>query len=357
MPVTWKKFQETQKLSLYALDIATPAFPRDGHASCILESKIFVFGGLTPQGYSNELLVLETQVSGNDKLKWTEIEKRGDIPEPRAYCDMCAVGTDIYLFGGMVARHEDDGNGSEFVNDLHILHTNKNLFVWERVMQTNSSPRNRCPSPRCGFSMVGKGRLLILFGGMAVDPDHSISRIFLQDLWFLDTTTRLWLDATEDVKGNAPSARRNHAMVVLGDSIWLFGGRQPEGVSDGSNAGYLRDLFVLDLKRLYWTRVESSGEHPPHCSGMRLCAWRLASESSPTTFLPYMDTLLGTHANGKALNTKSQSHSQSATPDELLLLHGGLFQEVDCTQEDAFNTMFRHVFTTLSKGLYLRLDV
>jgi len=139
--ISWRKFQEGQNLNdIVALTyqlapVQSSQFPRSSHASCVLGTRIYIFGGASRQGYMNQLLMLETNAVNGRDCSWQEIEASGDIPEPRAYCEMTAIGDEIYLFGGMVDRTQTgDGSGTGLRNDMFILHTKQDSHIWERVL-------------------------------------------------------------------------------------------------------------------------------------------------------------------------------------------------------------------------------
>jgi hypothetical protein len=58
------------------------------------------------------------------------------------------------------------------------------------------------------------------------------------DTWSFDITTRKWTELR--CTGSVPFARASHAAVLVGDIMYVFGGRTIDGT-------YLGDLAALNL--------------------------------------------------------------------------------------------------------------
>jgi N-acetylneuraminic acid mutarotase len=58
------------------------------------------------------------------------------------------------------------------------------------------------------------------------------------DTWSFDISTRKWTEL--QCTGSIPSPRADHAAVLLGDVMYVFGGRSQDGA-------YLSDLTALNL--------------------------------------------------------------------------------------------------------------
>jgi hypothetical protein len=62
--------------------------------------------------------------------------------------------------------------------------------------------------------------------------------VYINDTWSFDISTRKWTEL--QCAGSIPSPRACHAAVLLGDVMYVFGGRSQDGA-------YLGDLTALDL--------------------------------------------------------------------------------------------------------------
>lgn len=109
------------------------------------------------------------------------------------------------------------------------------------------------PSPRFGHSMCNAHDThLYIFGGCE-GANH-----FLNDLHVLDVNTAQWCQLHID--GTPPSPRAFHSACLVKDSLFIFGGRNAKGHSNG--------LYMLNLQR-GWSRARLPNAPSPrsgHCA-------------------------------------------------------------------------------------------
>jgi len=136
--------------------------------------------------------------------------------------------------------------GGEFsarypVNDiLYALDLDKPGNAWREV-KVSGSP----PPPRFGHAQSVIGDCIYIFGGrMGIAVDEKL----LNDLFMFNTKTGIWSNMS--TVGSPPSQRSFHKMVALGRKLYVFGGCPAEG--------RLADLYVLDTETLTWTALEPS---------------------------------------------------------------------------------------------------
>ncbi len=211
---------------VYVLDLATfswdtvdaPGFKaRYEHAAFVPKSqpnKIYIFGGADQSGNQNDLQVLDTvsktwstlrptgaapsprtyhttacagdrfvvysgghqgsdpvgdrQVHSFDAVTctWSTLTVRGDSPKPRHGHITQAVGSKIYVHGGMA--------GPTFYDDLHVL--DPDSLTWRSVKQKRGRPAARAAHGSCVH-----GSCLLIFGGMNREGA-------LDDAWSLNTS-------------------------------------------------------------------------------------------------------------------------------------------------------------------------
>ena len=118
--------------------------------------------------------------------------------------------------------------------------SNQNLkdgsAAWRKIEVQKNSP-----SPRIAHSQAVIGNRIYIFGGrQGITMDESP----LNDLHYFDTQTETWTEVVFK-GGNAPSARSFHKMVSVGSSLFVFGGC--------GNAGRMSDLHEFDTNSLVWT--------------------------------------------------------------------------------------------------------
>ena len=68
------------------------------------------------------------------------------------------------------------------------------------------------------------GKSIFVFGGRM---GTSIDEKLLNDLWMFDTDSKTWSEV--EANGDVPSPRSFHSSVVIGESIYVFGGCPAEG--------------------------------------------------------------------------------------------------------------------------------
>ena len=118
---------------------------RKGH-NAIIDNKgrLFVFGGYTSKGYSNDIFIINLL-----EEKFETINVKGNVPSPRENFIFEFGNNYIYLFGGF---HE---GGS--LNDLYKFNTEN--FLWESIELENY------PQSKEGFSSIIIGDEIYINGG------------------------------------------------------------------------------------------------------------------------------------------------------------------------------------------------
>mmetsp|Transcript_17787 Transcript_17787/g.30052 ORF Transcript_17787/g.30052 Transcript_17787/m.30052 type:complete len:674 (-) Transcript_17787:356-2377(-) len=167
----------------------TPPGPCNMHSADYIASRgeVYVFRGGNGREYLNDLHALNTTT-----YVWRTVETTGEAPQQRANHSSSVLEwngkTELFVFGGW--------NGSERLNDLHVLDT---------VTSTWSTPRisGSRPHPRAGMSLTALRGRLYLFGGSGTS-----SKCF-DDLQVFDRKEMAWLDVNdEDQQSNQSSPSR-----------------------------------------------------------------------------------------------------------------------------------------------------
>ena len=92
-----------------------------GHSLLTIGTSLYLFGGHTENGFSNEVYRLQPLAVD---LSWQRVRVSGDTPRPCADHAAISCGTDMYCVGGM-------GEG-QLSNDVHIFDTEE--ARWRQVM-------------------------------------------------------------------------------------------------------------------------------------------------------------------------------------------------------------------------------
>ncbi|XP_056146305.1 rab9 effector protein with kelch motifs isoform X2 [Lampris incognitus] len=144
---------------------------RHGHIIIALGSEIYIHGGMAGDKFYSDMYTLDT-----GKMKWEKVQTKGDTPPGVAAHSAVALGKNIYVFGGMTS----DGAS----NSMHRFHTEKrqwSLMTFQGDMPPNRLDHSMCLLPWKVFTEdeVGQARdsavvaetlhLAFIFGGMDTD--------------------------------------------------------------------------------------------------------------------------------------------------------------------------------------------
>ena len=108
---------------------------------------------------------------------------------------------------------------------------------WKEVKTKGSKPEPR----RAHTGVVAGSRHLVIFGGKSGE-----TKLPLKDLWLLNLENWTWHDMSHLRFPGAP--RKGHTAVMLGDEMYIFGGRS-------SNTEYYDQLFALKFDAHTWMPI------------------------------------------------------------------------------------------------------
>jgi len=192
----------------------------DGHAACIHEGIMYVYGGYI--GQSNELtsslysLNLET-------MRWTLLPECGDHPKYRDFHTMNATPDgNLIIFGGREYQEsaQSDQRPESYPSDIHIY--DLELKTWKKIEASGKV----MPLGRRSHSSFIYGERMFIFGGFARgDPFHDSRKMHFNDLFAFHLGTHTWFKI--ESKGVKPSPRRRQAIIVKNDIVYMFGGTHP----------------------------------------------------------------------------------------------------------------------------------
>lgn len=105
---------------------------------------------------------------------------------------------------------------------------NTTKFTWVEIPGISGD----LPKSTKGHSMVVSDTTLVVFGGRDLDDKY------YNDVHFFDFEEKSWTKVSP--LGVLPTPRASHSAVLLGSTMWIFGG--------ASDEGYFNDLFAFDLE-------------------------------------------------------------------------------------------------------------
>lgn len=226
--------------------------PRVGHASLIVGNAFIVFGGDTKiderDDLDHTLYLLNTATRS-----WTRATSHGVRPAGRYGHTLNIVNSKLYVFGGQVEGH--------FFNDLVAFDLN-GLQVpgsqWELLIPDSADPSyGPVPPARTNHTIVNWGDKLFLFGG-------TNSHQWFNDVWTYDPRTNRWTQL--DCIGYIPVPREGHAAALVGDVMYIFGGRTEEGNDLG-------DLAAFRISSRRWYTFQNMGPSPSPRSGHSMTSY------------------------------------------------------------------------------------
>ncbi|XP_037548130.1 rab9 effector protein with kelch motifs [Nematolebias whitei] len=107
---------------------------RHGHVIAAVGSKIYIHGGMAGEKFYNNLYSLDSR-----NMTWEKVQTRGDVPPGVAAHSAVVLGTHLYTFGGMTA----DGA----MNCMYRFNTEKNR--WTLLKFDGDMPPNRLDHSMC----------------------------------------------------------------------------------------------------------------------------------------------------------------------------------------------------------------
>ena len=211
---------------------------RKNHASLILGSYIFIYGGID----SNNNFLNDCWIYDLNKKKWDLLDFRGRYPPPLGFHSCCmALEKDqlnspflsiynkpasnrktlpllklegIFFFGGI--------NETKIPTNLLFQLTIGFKPATFEIPPTNGKP----PSPRMCASMnfSPESNMIFIHGG----KNDFLDDVHLNDIVMLDLETLDWIHpATNNL---IPPSRAQHFSIVIGNQIVIFGGSNAESL-------------------------------------------------------------------------------------------------------------------------------
>ena len=218
----------------------TPPGPCNMHSADYVAARreVYVFRGGNGREYLNDLHALDTQT-----LVWRRVETVGAVPQQRANHSSAILEEtgELFIFGGW--------NGTERLNDIHILDTATSNWTFPRI-------HGLLPHPRAGMTLTALRGRLYLFGGSGT------SAKCFQDLQILDRQGMAWLDVTQyDEAGNL-----GRLYPLTGDLRYDHGGGGGGGAMNNSNGmfrfggGGNNNSSISNNNRVYESGGAQDGE-------------------------------------------------------------------------------------------------
>ncbi|KAL6625306.1 galactose oxidase [Neocallimastix sp. 'constans'] len=245
----------------------TPPAPCRAHSCVTIDKKIYFFGGGDGPTYYNDLYILDTQT-----LTWYKPNVGGDIPGARRAHAMWTYNKKIYIFAG--------GDGSRALNDVYALSISppSSSFYNNTISSVvaENSPRFRSStitgvtgdsrSPIIG-SLSDRGSVI---SGGGNSNNNTLTKSMARNTVIGNSSTTtsnnnnnnntptlldyIYTWTHINTTGKSPSPRGYHTSNIVGSKVIVFGG------SDGHEC--FNDIHILDLKTNHWSRIDADQPIP-----------------------------------------------------------------------------------------------
>eukprot|EP00698_Gefionella_okellyi_P002052 TRINITY_DN1192_c0_g1_i1.p1 TRINITY_DN1192_c0_g1~~TRINITY_DN1192_c0_g1_i1.p1 ORF type:complete len:896 (-),score=200.83 TRINITY_DN1192_c0_g1_i1:38-2689(-) len=265
--------------------------PRQGHIATLLENKLYIFGGCSATTL-NDLWILSFQT-----MQWTQIPVRGMWPRARYGHAAVAWRGKIVMCGGCGDTWMDDWWIFEPISSKwskqRLTHGRMLARGWHSLFLV--SPENTSFHPKAASEytdsdnpFTGTQDIIVAIGGAAERTwynDMVCARPAVGPPNAVDT----WkCTIAPVVVGDVPAPRESHTAVVVGDTLWVFGGHNSTARFD-----------TLHRLELVYGVVESEPVEP--------------TISSSNTFTPRATTASNAHSTALSSAMSASSPAGSAT--------------------------------------------
>jgi N-acetylneuraminic acid mutarotase len=133
-----------------------------------------------------------------------------------------------------------------------------NEWCWVKV-----TPTTAAPNPRFDHADVLVGNKIAVFGGWD-------GKKCFNDLWVFDTEAFTWMKPK--TAGSAPSPRHSVKMQLLEDGrIVVFGGHSTANMQENLKQTYQNDVRSLDTETMIWSKPRVLGDNPSGRMGHTMC--------------------------------------------------------------------------------------
>ncbi|GAA5858183.1 hypothetical protein JCM1840_001076 [Sporobolomyces johnsonii] len=189
------------------------------------EDKLYLWGGRGGKDMGTFTAEAGIWEFDAQKEQWTELETKGDQPEPRSFHTMCALDGKLYLHAGCPA--------SGRLTMLHAL--DLTTMTWARLPDAPAPGRGGTVLTALPRSTSGSP-LLARFGGFA---GYELDGLDVYDVVKNEWTTVV---ASVEGGGDGPDKRSVHALVGLGGELEWEGKRVVAVMALGEREGAPKEL-------------------------------------------------------------------------------------------------------------------
>lgn len=199
---------------------------RSHHTSFIYESFLYVIGGVDISDIKQEDMY---KINLEDKEpRWESVVPKGTPLRKIAYHAGALLKDNYWFYGGQTATLQSSNVMWKFdvtACKLEIIHLDG----------------NQCPHLESHTCDVYENKMII-FGG------HK-DKVFNNEVYCFNPETKEFTKLTNNIPAKSkPSARQEHASLIVNDDLYIFGGV-------GKNDQLFNDLWKFNLKSMAFTQI------------------------------------------------------------------------------------------------------
>eukprot|EP00299_Pterocystis_sp_00344_P017388 c8710_g1_i1.p1 GENE.c8710_g1_i1~~c8710_g1_i1.p1 ORF type:complete len:793 (-),score=158.45 c8710_g1_i1:52-2250(-) len=216
-------------MSWYTIRLHAGNKSLQGHSATTVNDGVVVIGGKADGQCSSDIHLFQPSTN-----TWEAIEYNGVFTARHSHIAASLPDTrTIYFYGGQ----------------CHGQHFN-DFFLFDLDTKELSKLETSGVAPPLGEGMRGVmlGKYFVIFGGCNFTPE----RVCYNRIYTLHLDTLVWVERPS--QGDIPDGRDSHSVFVVGDRMFVFGGR--------SNQNTLNDLYYCELGKWVWHRVQTKGQGP-----------------------------------------------------------------------------------------------
>jgi N-acetylneuraminic acid mutarotase len=199
------------------------------------------FGGYATDGsVLNDVYLYDTRMQQWKSLQMSLVDSNTNaIPIARAEHAAAAVGTSMFVFGGLTKKY---GNTQDLWSfDVTTL----------RWIKINTYASSSIPERRAGHAMTsGPNENIYLFGGRAsyaANQQSAGAFVGLSDMWVYNVVDNTWIRSPQGMA--YPAGRQHAAIAYMNEIVYVFGGVDP-----ASNYTY-NDVWAWHTGFMTWQQL------------------------------------------------------------------------------------------------------
>ena len=240
--LTREELLKVIKIDIYLKKINFHPSNRTQFASLFDNGLIYLYGGLSGKKMGD---LWKCNLKDN-KCKWKKIYEENNIygePLPRYGHTMHLIDNKLYILGGEFTDWEENENNEGILCYFDIEKYSWNMLFYD---DENNNKKNVDNGSVINNSLNNNkiNRLSSIFSTKTHKTKNS------------DLLSKSISAINQENKNIFPEHRRNHISLLIGYTIFLYGGID-------KNGNYLNDCWIYDIKINKWFLLEYKGRHPP----------------------------------------------------------------------------------------------